>query len=47
MPGWTQRPRDIASLEERRLKGLELLAQGRYQADVARLLGVTPAAVCY
>jgi transposase len=47
MPGWTLRHRDTASLEERRLKGLALLSEGRSQAEVARLLGVTPAAVCY
>lgn len=47
MPGWTQQHRDTATLEERRLKGLNLLLEGRSQAEVARLLGVTPAAVCY
>jgi transposase len=47
MPGWTQQHRDTATLEERRLKGLNLLSEGRSQAEVARLLGVTPAAVCY
>jgi transposase len=47
MPGWTLRHRESASLEERRLQGLDLLAEGRPQAEVARLLGVTPAAVCY
>ena len=47
MPGWTQQHRDTATLEERRLKGLDLLSEGRSQAEVARLLGVTPAAVCY
>lgn len=47
MPGWTLQHRDTATLEERRLKGLGLLSEGRSQAEVARLLGVTPAAVCY
>src|SRR5271170_8125268 len=47
MPGWTLQHRDTATLEERRLRGLGLLSEGRSQAEVARLLGVTPAAVCY
>jgi transposase len=47
MPGWTQQHRDTSTLEERRLKGLNLLLEGRSQAEVARLLGVTPVAVCY
>ena len=47
MPGWTLQHRDTATLEERRLKGFDLLSQGRSQAEVARRLGVTPAAACY
>lgn len=46
MPGWTLQHRDTATLEERRLRGLGLLSEGRSQAEVARWLGVTPAAVC-
>src|SRR5208282_1300803 len=47
MGRWVQLHRDTASFEERRLKALNLLSEGRSQAEVARLLGVTPAAVCY
>ncbi|MHB8351336.1 MAG: winged helix-turn-helix domain-containing protein [Thermoplasmata archaeon] len=47
MGRWVQRHRDTASFDERRLKALRLLSEGRSQAEVARLLGVTPAAVCY
>lgn len=47
MGRWAQRHRDAASLEERRLSGLELLRSGLSQAEVARQLGVTPVAVCH
>jgi transposase len=45
MGRWAQRHRDTASLEERRLNAQTLLRSGRTQAEVARRLGVTPAAV--
>ena len=45
MGTWTQRRRDAATLEERRLKGLALLRSGLSQAEVVRRLGVTPVAV--
>jgi transposase len=45
MGRWAQRHRDTASLEERRLNALALLRSGLSQAEVARRLGVTPAAV--
>lgn len=38
--------RDFAALEQRRRRGMELLADGVAQAEVARRLGVTPATVC-
>lgn len=38
---------DTATLEERPLKGLDHLYQGPSPAEVARRLGVTPAAECY
>jgi transposase len=38
--------RDFAALEQRRREGIRLLAQAVPQAEVARRLGVTPAAVC-
>lgn len=47
MGRWTQRHRDPAILEERRLCGLKLLSSGLSQAEVARQLGVTPVAVCH
>lgn len=47
MPGGSLPHSDSTTLERRRLKGLDLLSEGRSQAEVARLLGVTPAAVCY
>jgi hypothetical protein len=40
MGRWTQRRRDAATLEERRLKGLTLLRSGLSQAEVARRLGL-------
>ncbi|MGP8075211.1 MAG: helix-turn-helix domain-containing protein [Thermoplasmata archaeon] len=46
MGRWAQPHRDTAALEANRLKGFSLLAEGYSQADVARRLGVTPAAVC-
>ncbi len=45
MGRWAQRHRDTESLEERRLNGLALLRSGLSQAEVARRLVVTPAAV--
>ena len=38
--------RDFAALEQRRRRGMKLLADGVAQAEVARRLGITPAAVC-
>lgn len=38
--------RDQAALEQRRFLAGKLFAKGKAQADVARKLGVTPAAVC-
>ncbi|MGI0066812.1 MAG: winged helix-turn-helix domain-containing protein [Thermoplasmata archaeon] len=46
MGRWAQRHRDTATLEERRLHGLDMLRSGVPQIEVARRLGVTPAAVC-
>ncbi len=46
MGRWAQKHRDTATLEERRLKALTLLSTGESQAEIARQLGVTPAAVC-
>lgn len=46
MARWAQRHRDAATLEERRLSGLNLLRSGASQAEVARRLGVSPVAVC-
>lgn len=38
--------RDFAAMEQRRREGMRLLGQAVPQAEVARRLGVTPAAVC-
>ena len=38
--------RDFAAMEQRRRRGMEMLAEGVTQAEVARRLGVTPATVC-
>jgi len=46
MARWEQRHRDTATLEERRLKAVGLLRSGVPQAQVARRLAVSPAAVC-
>ncbi len=46
MGRWAQRHRDTATLEERRLKALDLLRVGLSQAEVARRLAVSPVAVC-
>ena len=46
-PRWTLPHHDTAPLEERRLRGLGLLSDGRSQAEVARRIGVTPPAVCF
>lgn len=45
MGRWTQKHRDTLTLEERRLKGLDLIRSGVYPAEVARRLAVTPQAV--
>jgi transposase len=45
MGRWNQRHRDTASIEERRLRALDLLSSGIPQAEVARRFGVTPVAV--
>lgn len=42
----TKTKRDFAALEGRRREGMRLLARRIPQAEVARRLGVTPAAVC-
>ena len=42
----TKTKRDFAALEERRCEGMRLLGRRIPQAEVARRLGVTPAAVC-
>ena len=47
MGRWAQQHRDTATLEERRLRGYDLLRRGASQAEVAHRLGVTPQAVYY
>src|SRR5271170_3733240 len=47
MGRWSQRHRDTSTLEERRLRGYELLRHDVSQAEVAHRLGVTPQAVYY
>jgi transposase len=42
----TKTKRDFEALEERRREGMRLLGRRIAQAEVARRLGVTPAAVC-
>jgi transposase len=42
----TRTKRDFTALEERRREGMRLLARQVPQAEVARRLGVSPAAVC-
>jgi transposase len=44
---WAQQHRDTLVLEERRLKGLQLLRQGVPPVEIARRLAVTPQAVDY
>ena len=42
----TKTKRDLEAMERRRREGMRLLGQKMAQADVARRLGVSPAAVC-
>ncbi len=46
MARWDQKHRDTPTLEERRLKAVELLRDGVSQAQIARQLAVSPVAVC-
>jgi len=45
MARWDQQHRDSATLEERRLKAVDLLRSGLSQSEVARRLAVSPVAV--
>ena len=47
MGRWAQQHRDTGTLEERRLRGYDLLRRGVSQAEVASRLDVTPQAVYY
>jgi len=45
MARWSQKVRDAATLEERRMSALPLFREGISESEIARRLGVTPQAV--